>query len=59
MPPLPEHLPSDLVDFLQRCFVKDPTKRASAEELMDHIWVKNCASAKVRTMYDALQVAVN
>jgi len=47
MPPLPEHLPSDLVDFMHRCFVKDPAQRATAEELTNHIWVKNCAGAKV------------
>jgi serine/threonine protein kinase len=58
MPPLPDNLPSDLVDFLHRCFVKDPTQRASAEALSDHIWVKNCASAKMsfKTVKSQLKV---
>ena len=33
-PPIPENISKDLLDFLQKCFVKDPTKRASATELI-------------------------
>eukprot|EP01122_Echinamoeba_exundans_P008157 TRINITY_DN2656_c0_g2_i2.p1 TRINITY_DN2656_c0_g2~~TRINITY_DN2656_c0_g2_i2.p1 ORF type:complete len:598 (+),score=87.74 TRINITY_DN2656_c0_g2_i2:29-1795(+) len=38
-PPIPENLPQEVKDFLLRCFVKDPAKRASAEELLEMPWI--------------------
>jgi serine/threonine protein kinase len=41
MPPIPENIPPELKDFLCRCFVKDPTHRATVEELLAHPFVKD------------------
>ena len=38
-PPLPNDISPHLRDFLLRCFVKDPEKRASARELLHHPWI--------------------
>ena len=38
-PPLPNEISPHLRDFLLRCFVKDPEKRASARELLHHPWI--------------------
>ncbi|KAG1474545.1 hypothetical protein G6F56_000304 [Rhizopus delemar] len=42
-PPLPDasQLSESGIDFLRKCFVRDPTKRPSAEELLDHPWIKD------------------
>ena len=37
-PPLPEGVSEDCRDLLLKCFLKDPLKRPSAEELMRHRW---------------------
>ncbi|KAF7308495.1 hypothetical protein HMN09_00698500 [Mycena chlorophos] len=40
MPPFPDNCSLLLEDFLKQCFNKDPTKRASAELLRQHEWLK-------------------
>lgn len=39
-PPLPDGISDSLRDFLSKCFVVDPAKRASVAELLQHpfIW---------------------
>lgn len=40
-PPLPDasQLSSSGIDFLKKCFVRDPNKRPTAEELLNHSWI--------------------
>lgn len=40
-PPLPDasQLSNSGIDFLKKCFVRDPNKRPSAEELLQHPWI--------------------
>jgi mitogen-activated protein kinase kinase kinase len=42
-PPLPDasQLSSPGIDFLKKCFVRDPNKRPTADELLDHPWIKS------------------
>lgn len=42
-PPIPEDngFSAELIDFLKQCFQKEPTQRASAEDLFEHEWVKS------------------
>lgn len=40
-PKFPDFLSSEAKDFLQRCFVRDRSLRATAEELLMHPWLKN------------------
>ena len=40
LPKIPEDLSEEGKDFLRKCFVKDPTKRWSAEMLLKHPFVK-------------------
>jgi mitogen-activated protein kinase kinase kinase len=37
--PAEEQLSSQGVEFLQRCFARDPAKRSSAAELLQHQWI--------------------
>ncbi|KAI1809438.1 MAP kinase [Poronia punctata] len=37
--PGPDQLSPQGIDFLKRCFVRDPKKRASAFELLQHEWI--------------------
>ncbi|KAI8645002.1 kinase-like domain-containing protein, partial [Parasitella parasitica] len=38
-PPLPENISSDMKDFLEACFQKDPESRPSATQLKQHPWI--------------------
>ena len=38
-PPLPTGISEHLKDFLLKCFTKDPSKRPSAKELLQHPWI--------------------
>ncbi|GAN04190.1 protein kinase [Mucor ambiguus] len=38
-PPLPENISSDMKNFLEACFQKDPESRPSATELKQHPWI--------------------
>lgn len=51
-PPLPEDISDDMVDFLKKCFVKDPEKRTDAKTLLnlpmfDKNYVDNSALQKI------------
>lgn len=39
-PPIPDKCSPALVDFLVKCFNKDPTLRPTAAQLFDHPWLK-------------------
>jgi len=47
-PPYPENISEDLVDFLNKCFERDPTKRPSAQELLHHKWVEKAREKKAK-----------
>ena len=38
-PPLPSGISEHLKNFLLKCFTKDPSKRPSAKELLQHPWI--------------------
>lgn len=38
-PPLPENISSDMKNFLEACFQKDPESRPSATQLKQHPWI--------------------
>ena len=40
-PTIPKDCPSKMLAFLNRCFERDPRKRASADELLGHAWLKD------------------
>lgn len=40
MPPIPPDCPKQLRDFLVQCFRRNPEERPSAENLLDHPWMK-------------------
>ena len=37
--PTPDQLSLNGIDFLKKCFIRDPKKRASAAELLQHEWI--------------------
>lgn len=37
--PSPDQLSPEGIDFLKKCFIRDPKKRASAAELLQHEWI--------------------
>eukprot|EP00818_Percolomonas_sp_WS_P010566 CAMPEP_0117452496 /NCGR_PEP_ID=MMETSP0759-20121206/9652_1 /TAXON_ID=63605 /ORGANISM="Percolomonas cosmopolitus, Strain WS" /LENGTH=1032 /DNA_ID=CAMNT_0005245327 /DNA_START=583 /DNA_END=3681 /DNA_ORIENTATION=- len=41
LPKFPEFMSEDARSFLKRCFVRDRTKRATAEELLRHPWLRS------------------
>ncbi|KAL2756199.1 hypothetical protein ACRALDRAFT_2103939 [Sodiomyces alcalophilus JCM 7366] len=45
--PSPDQLSPVGLDFLQRCFTRDPRKRASAVELLQHEWIMTIRSQVV------------
>ncbi|KAL0914621.1 hypothetical protein M5K25_014984 [Dendrobium thyrsiflorum] len=40
-PPMPETLSSEGKDFLQRCFLRNPAERPTANMLLDHPFIRN------------------
>ena len=42
--PTSDQLSEQGLDFLKRCFVRDPKKRASAAELLQHEWIMQIRS---------------
>ena len=45
-PAIPEKLSAEGVQFLELCFVHDPKRRASAQQLQDHPFVKVRTAAR-------------
>lgn len=45
-PPYPEGISKALEDFLNLCFVRDPTERATADQLLNHQWITNVKNRK-------------
>lgn len=44
LPTIPDHLSDDGKDFIRRCLQREPSKRPTAAELLQHPFVKNAAS---------------
>ncbi|KAK7204094.1 kinase-like domain-containing protein [Myxozyma melibiosi] len=44
-PPLPEEISPALRDFLLSCFQKDPALRSSAQELLNHPWIRSARNS--------------
>jgi len=42
--PTPDQLSPQGIDFLKKCFTRDPRKRASAAELLQHEWIMTIRS---------------
>ena len=42
--PSPDQLSLSVIDFLKKCFIRDPKKRASAAELLQHDWIMTIRS---------------
>lgn len=42
--PPPDQLSAAGIDFLRRCFIRDPKQRASAAELLQHEWMVDVKS---------------
>ena len=40
-PSIPKNLPPEFADFLRKCLIKDERERWSADQLLDHAWIKN------------------
>lgn len=54
--PSPDQLSPQGVDFIKKCFIRDPKKRASAPELLQHEWIvaiKNQVSIEPQTPSDS------
>ena len=49
-PPLPEQISSELKDFLNKCFVKDPNTRWSGRQLLDHPWIINLDKSTIQAL---------
>lgn len=45
--PTPEQLSHSGIEFLKKCFARDPKKRASAAELLQHEWIMTIRSQVV------------
>ncbi|XP_050227863.1 mitogen-activated protein kinase kinase kinase YODA isoform X2 [Mercurialis annua] len=43
LPPLPDHLSDSGKDFVKQCLQRDPSRRPTAAQLLDHPFVKNVA----------------
>ena len=49
-PPIPPSITSDLRDFLELCFIKDPSARPAAVVLFEHPWIKKLNPDLVRLL---------
>lgn len=45
--PSQDHLSASGIDFLKRCFIRDPKRRSSAVELLQHEWIMTIRSQVV------------
>lgn len=48
IPEIPSHLSNEMADLLKKCFNRDPSKRPSADELLEHPWFKSSSSQPPR-----------
>ncbi|KAI3710809.1 hypothetical protein L2E82_40603 [Cichorium intybus] len=46
LPSIPDHLSEDGKDFILQCLQRNPSRRPSAAQLLDHPFVKNIASSE-------------
>ncbi|KAL2347238.1 hypothetical protein Fmac_001238 [Flemingia macrophylla] len=56
MPEIPDHLSSEAKDFIQRCLQRDPSARPTAQQLLDHPFIRDQSATKatnVRITRDA------
>lgn len=54
--PSPDQLSPQGIDFITKCFIRDPKKRASAPELLQHEWIvaiKNQVTIEPQTPSDS------
>ena len=58
-PPLPDNISETLLDFLKKCFIKEPHKRPTARELMNHPWVTNPNKKMVKKILNENDSIVN
>eukprot|EP01105_Mastigella_eilhardi_P012127 TRINITY_DN2790_c0_g1_i4.p1 TRINITY_DN2790_c0_g1~~TRINITY_DN2790_c0_g1_i4.p1 ORF type:complete len:872 (-),score=204.74 TRINITY_DN2790_c0_g1_i4:16-2631(-) len=56
--PIPENISEDLRHFLHLCLQKDPTKRPTSEQLLEHKWIKANAKVSQPTDIDAVVTAL-
>ncbi|KAI9905735.1 hypothetical protein PsorP6_014395 [Peronosclerospora sorghi] len=47
-PPLPQRISPALLDFIMKCFMKEPRLRASAKDLLAHPWIAQIPKIKVK-----------
>jgi mitogen-activated protein kinase kinase kinase len=45
--PTPDQLSPEGIDFLKKCFIRDPRARATAVELLQHEWINSIRSQVV------------
>lgn len=50
LPTIPDHLSDEGKDFIRQCLQRDPSKRPSASELLQHPFIKNAAPLEKSTL---------
>lgn len=58
-PPLPDGVSEDCKEFLLRCFVKEPDKRADVRELLSHRWVTSHNTNVCRQLKESFAASVH
>lgn len=56
LPPIPDHLSDEGKDFIRQCLQREPSRRPTAAELLQHSFVRNAASLEKSTLgFDPLE----